>query len=73
MMEAKWMAKNSKPIRPGWHYTRNHNGSIAARYYDDTPTANGGTWWTATARNGWKPNDSFVEWMNIPGISDKQH
>lgn len=66
----KWMAKNSKPGRPGWYYTRNTGGtSIAARYYDDSA---GGSWWTSTARNGWQPNDSFIEWLQVPGISDCQ-
>jgi len=67
--ENKWMGKNAKPPRAGWHYTKNHDGSIAARYFDDSDAS----WWVSTARNGWTPNDSFTEWLNVPGVSDRQH
>jgi hypothetical protein len=64
------MSKNAKPKRPGWHYTHNLDGrTISARYYDDSK---GGIWWCSNARDGWTPNNSFIDWLNIPGVSDAQ-
>jgi hypothetical protein len=67
-LEIKWMGKNSRPSRAGWHYTRNHDGSLTARYFDDSNNS----WWRSTAANGWVPNDSFVTWLTIPDVSDQQ-
>lgn len=65
----KWMGKNARPEFAGWHYTKNLNGSIQARYYDDSDNS----WWISTAKKGWQPNYYFTEWLNIPGVSDAQH
>jgi hypothetical protein len=60
----KWMSKNSKPKYHGWHYVKQER-NIGMRYYD-------GAWWYSNARDGFTPNDSFIEWLNIPNVSDKQ-
>jgi len=62
MDKNKWMSKNSKPSCSMWFYTRNEDGSIASRYYDDSDDS----WWTSNARDGWTPNNSFVEWLLVP-------
>lgn len=60
-----WKSKNSTPLMPGWYYVHNLDGSIGSRYFDDS---SGGSWWHSTARDGWTPNDSFVDWLLIPSI-----
>lgn len=63
----KWNGKNAKPTRAGWYYTRNHDGSVCGRYYDDSKDA----WYNCTAWDGFTPNDSFVEWLWIKEIHAK--
>lgn len=58
----KWMGKNSKPEKAGWYYVRHLDGSLSSRYFDDSQ---GGSWWNATAWDGFTPNDSFVEWLLV--------
>lgn len=65
MKRNRWMAKNAKPARAGWHHVRESDGSYGARYYDDSAE---GSWWATTARDGWTPNDSFVDWLLVPEI-----
>lgn len=60
-----WKSKNSTPPMPGWYYVHNFDGSVGSRYYDDSC---GGSWWHSNARDGWTPNDSFVDWLLIPSI-----
>jgi hypothetical protein len=60
-----WRPKNAKPPKAGWYYVHDLNGDVSSRYYDDS---DGGSWWYATARDGWTPNDSFVDWLLIPEI-----
>lgn len=60
-----WKSKNSTPPMPGWYYVHNLDGSVGSRYYDDSA---GGSWWHSNARDGWTPNDSFVDWLLIPSI-----
>lgn len=64
----KWMGKNARPACAGWYYTKNQRGSVSARYFDDS----NGIWHFVTAHDGWTPNDSFTEWLNVPGVSDRQ-
>ena len=64
MSSNKWMGKNSHPPMGRWYYTRNHDGSVASRYYDDS----GDSWWCASAKYGFTPNDSFIEWLWVPEV-----
>jgi hypothetical protein len=64
----RWVEKYYAPKRAGWHYTRNLDGTISARYFDDGKQS----WWTSNARDGWTPNDSFTEWLQVPGVSENQ-
>jgi hypothetical protein len=64
----RWVEKYYVPKRAGWHYTRNLDGTISARCFDDSKQS----WWTSNARDGWTPNDSFTEWLQVPGVSENQ-
>lgn len=68
--EMKWMPKNSKPAKPGWHYVREVTPRLCVgiRYFDDSKD---GSWWAA-CKDGIVPNDTFFDWLNVPGISDRQ-
>jgi hypothetical protein len=64
----RWVEKYYVPKRSGWHYTRNLDGTISARYFDDSRQS----WWVSNAIFGWTPNDSFTEWLQVPGVSENQ-
>lgn len=66
-----WIGKKAKPTFSGYHYVRsrlNKPGQVSIRYFDDS---NGGSWWLP-GNAGFTPNDSFYEWLTIPGISNSQ-
>jgi len=63
----KWLPLNSIPSKPGWFHVRDApGGKIGIRYWD------GKCWNAVNARDGFTPNDSFVEWLLIFGISRNQ-
>ncbi len=64
----KWKSINSIPAHCGWFYVRDMRGTVSIRYFDDTEK----TWWFPSRRDGIRPNNSFVEWLSIKGVSDKQ-
>lgn len=74
IVSMKWMPKNARPPRPGWHYVRETwpRLCVGVRYYDDSS----GGWWAVSkdAKNDGAlvPNETFFDWLNIPGISDRQ-
>ncbi len=73
----KWRARNSNPPHAGWYYVRPFDRGPAPnpvdpgvnsgiRYFDDSD----GTWWLPR-REGLTPNDSFSEWLFIPGLDQR--
>jgi len=61
----KWFSKNAKPPSAGFYYVRQER-NIGVRYFEDTKRV----WWLLGTTC--EPNDSFYEWLNIEGVSDKQ-
>ena len=68
----RWKPKNAKPPTAGWYYVRpvfsvKNNVKCSIRYYDDSNSS----WWMPSA-NGMNPNDSFSEWLLIPGLEQRR-
>lgn len=67
LRKMKWFSKNAKPPASGFYYVR-QDRNVSMRYFEDTQAI----WWLFVARGISEPNDHFTEWLNIPGVSDKQ-
>jgi len=70
----RFMGKNSLPKRSGWYYVREvvNRKCIGLRYFDDSNS----TWYAISkdCKNDGLlvPNDSFHDWLNIPGVTNHQ-
>ena len=71
---AWWMPKRTDPNQAGWYYVKEctDRPCVGVRYFDDSNQ----TWWSVSkdAKNDGAlvPNESFYDWLTIPGVSDRQ-
>lgn len=62
----KWFSKNANPTESGFYYVRQER-NIGVRYFDNSTVS----WWLISAK-GPAPNDSFIEWLHVEGVSNRQ-
>lgn len=66
---ARWLPRRTDPNQSGYYYVREVQPRlvIGIRYFDDSNQS----WW-AISKGQLVPNETFHDWLVIPGISDKQ-
>lgn len=69
-----WMPRRVDPLYAGWYYVRECQPKlrVGIRYFDDSNQ----TWW-ATSKDSKNdgplvPNETFHDWLSVPGITDRQ-